>query len=35
VRWPVVREILLAWVVTMPGCAAMAAALAAVEGVLS
>ncbi|MGZ4604323.1 MAG: inorganic phosphate transporter, partial [Kineosporiaceae bacterium] len=24
VRWPVVREILLAWVVTMPACAGMA-----------
>ncbi len=23
VRWPVVREILAAWVITMPGCAAM------------
>jgi PiT family inorganic phosphate transporter len=34
VRWPVVREILLAWVVTMPGCAAMAAAVALLEGVL-
>jgi PiT family inorganic phosphate transporter len=34
VRWPVVREILLAWVITMPGCAALAAALALVEGVL-
>ncbi|MGB8022228.1 MAG: inorganic phosphate transporter [Candidatus Nanopelagicales bacterium] len=28
VRWPVVREILLAWVVTMPACAAIAAAVA-------
>jgi PiT family inorganic phosphate transporter len=35
VHWPVVREILLAWVVTMPGCAAIAAALAALEGVLA
>ena len=34
VRWPVVREILLAWVVTMPGCAAMAAAVALLEGVI-
>ncbi len=28
VRWPVVREILLAWVVTMPSCAVMAGVLA-------
>ncbi len=35
VRWRVVREILLAWVVTMPGCAAIAAAAALVEGVLT
>jgi len=28
VRWPVVREILGAWVVTMPGCAVMGAVLA-------
>ena len=35
VRWPVVREILLAWVVTMPGCAALAAAVAFVEGFLT
>jgi PiT family inorganic phosphate transporter len=35
VHWPVVREILLAWVVTMPGCGAMAAVLAVLEGVLS
>ncbi len=34
VRWPVVREILLAWIVTMPGCAAMAAAVALLEGVI-
>jgi inorganic phosphate transporter, PiT family len=34
VRWPVVREILLAWLVTMPGCATMAAAVALLEGVL-
>ncbi len=34
VRWPVVREILLAWLVTMPGCAAMAAAAALAEGVI-
>jgi inorganic phosphate transporter, PiT family len=34
VRWPVVREILLAWVVTMPGCAAIAAAVALLEGVI-
>ncbi|HSO03737.1 MAG TPA: inorganic phosphate transporter [Candidatus Limnocylindrales bacterium] len=34
VRWPVVREILLAWVVTLPGCAAMGAAVALLEGVL-
>jgi len=25
VRWPVVREILLAWLVTMPSCALMGA----------
>jgi PiT family inorganic phosphate transporter len=35
VRWPVVREILLAWVVTMPACAAIAAVLAMLEGALS
>jgi PiT family inorganic phosphate transporter len=35
VRWPVVREILLAWVVTMPGCAVVAAVLAALEGVVT
>ena len=34
VRWPVVREILLAWVVTMPACAAIAAAVALLEGVI-
>jgi len=34
VRWPVVREILAAWVVTMPGCAVMAAAFAGVWLVL-
>lgn len=28
VRWPVVREILGAWVITMPGCAVMGAVLA-------
>ena len=32
VRWRVVREILLAWVVTLPGCAALGAAMAWVEG---
>lgn len=32
VRWPVAREILLAWVLTMPACAVMAAAVALVEG---
>ena len=31
VRWAVVREIALAWVVTLPACAGMAAAAAAVE----
>lgn len=30
VRWPVVREILAAWVITMPGCAVIAGALAGV-----
>ena len=34
VRWRVVREILLAWLITLPGCAALAAALAGLEGVL-
>lgn len=34
VRWAVVREILLAWAVTMPGCAAVAAVLALAGGVL-
>jgi PiT family inorganic phosphate transporter len=34
VRWRVVREILLAWVVTLPGCAALGAAIAWVEGAL-
>ena len=34
VRWPVVREIGLAWVVTMPACAGLAAAVAVVEGVV-
>jgi PiT family inorganic phosphate transporter len=28
VRWPVVREILAAWVITMPGCAVMGGAFA-------
>ena len=28
VRWPVVREILLAWIVTMPACAGMAGVIA-------
>ncbi|HTY72412.1 MAG TPA: inorganic phosphate transporter [Actinomycetes bacterium] len=35
VRWAVVQEILLAWLVTMPACAAMAAAVAVVERMLS
>lgn len=35
VRWPVAREILLAWVLTMPACAVMAAALALVEGTIT
>jgi PiT family inorganic phosphate transporter len=34
VRWRVVREILLAWVVTMPGCAVMGAAVAYVGMVM-
>ncbi|MGB7979733.1 MAG: inorganic phosphate transporter [Candidatus Nanopelagicales bacterium] len=34
VRWPVVREMMLAWVVTLPGCAAIAALIATLEGVL-
>jgi PiT family inorganic phosphate transporter len=32
VRWPVVREILLAWLVTLPVCAGMAAVLAGTWG---
>ena len=28
VRWPVVREIVLAWLVTMPSCAGMAGVMA-------
>jgi PiT family inorganic phosphate transporter len=32
VHWMVVREILLAWVVTLPGCAALGAAIAWMEG---
>lgn len=32
VRWRVVREILLAWIVTLPGCAVLGAAIAWVEG---
>jgi PiT family inorganic phosphate transporter len=35
VRWPVVREILLAWVVTLPACAAMGAVLALLEKVVT
>ncbi len=35
VRWPVVREIGLAWVVTLPACAAMGATLALVEKVVA
>ncbi|HET9649760.1 MAG TPA: inorganic phosphate transporter [Microlunatus sp.] len=34
VRWRVVREILLAWLVTLPGCAALGAAIAWLEGAL-
>ncbi len=34
VRWPVVREILAAWVVTMPGCAVIAGAFAGIWLVL-
>jgi inorganic phosphate transporter, PiT family len=34
VRWPVVREIGLAWVVTLPACAGVGATLAWVEGVV-
>ncbi len=34
VRWRVVREILLAWVVTLPGCAVLGAAIAWMEGAL-
>jgi PiT family inorganic phosphate transporter len=34
VRWRVVREILLAWVITLPGCAALGAAVALLEGAL-
>jgi inorganic phosphate transporter, PiT family len=35
VRWAVVREILLAWVVTLPVCAAMGAMVALVERMLA
>jgi inorganic phosphate transporter, PiT family len=35
VRWAVVREILLAWVVTLPACAAMGALVALVERMLA
>jgi len=31
VRWPVVREIGLAWVVTLPACAGLGAAVALLE----
>ena len=34
VRWPVVREILSAWVVTLPACAAMAAAVSWIGGLI-
>ncbi len=35
VRWPVVREIGLAWVVTMPACAGISATVALVERVVA
>lgn len=35
VRWPVVREIVLAWVVTMPSCAALAGVAAGVWRMVS
>jgi PiT family inorganic phosphate transporter len=35
VRWPVVREILLAWLVTMPCCAGMAGTIAGVWRIAS
>jgi PiT family inorganic phosphate transporter len=35
VRWPVVREIGLAWLVTLPTCAALGAAVVTVAGVVS
>ena len=34
VRWPVVREILSAWVVTLPACAAIAAAVSWIGGLI-
>jgi phosphate/sulfate permease len=34
VRWPVVREIGLAWVVTLPACAGIGATVALLEKVV-